>query len=62
MVMLPAVFGCEIIYEEGALPWAMPLNLSKEECDKLARPDLTKAEPMASVLSQIDILKSKYGG
>ena len=61
MVMLPAVFGCEIIYEKGALPWAMAMNLSKEECEKLAKPDLTKAEPMASMLGQIDTLKSKYG-
>ncbi|MBU4278593.1 MAG: hypothetical protein KKC30_17765 [Proteobacteria bacterium] len=61
MVMLPAIFGCEIVFEEAALPWAMPLNLSAEECDKLKKPDLTKVEPMASVLKQIDHLKSKYG-
>ena len=35
MVMLPAIFGCEIVFKDGALPWAMPLNLSKEERDKL---------------------------
>ena len=61
MVMLPAIFGCEIVYEEGALPWAIPMNLSAEECDKLTKPDLTKAEPMATVLKQIDHLKGKYG-
>ncbi len=61
MVMLPAVFGCEIVYEEGALPWAMPLNLSKEECERLKKPDLPKAEPMAGMLKQCEHLKAKYG-
>ncbi|MFH1058039.1 MAG: uroporphyrinogen decarboxylase family protein [Pseudomonadota bacterium] len=61
MVMLPAIFGCEIIFEEEALPWAMPMNLSKEECDKLVKPDLLNVEPMKTVLGQIDYLKGKYG-
>lgn len=61
MVMLPAVFGCEVVYEDGALPWAMPLNLSQEACEKLTKPDLTTAEPMKEVLGQIEHLKSKYG-
>jgi uroporphyrinogen-III decarboxylase len=61
MVMLPAVFGCEIIYKDDALPWAMPLNLSKEECDRLAKPDLTTVSPMKEMFGQIDHLKSKYG-
>ena len=61
MVMLPAIFGCEIIFEDGALPWAMPMNLSKEECDKLVRPDLPNVYPMKEMLAQIDHMKSKYG-
>jgi len=61
MVMLPAIFGCDIVYKDEALPWAMPLNLSKEECDKLTVPDLMKASPMKEVLEQISHLKSKYG-
>jgi uroporphyrinogen-III decarboxylase len=61
MVMLPAVFGCEIVFKEEALPWAMPLNLSKEACDNLVKPDLTQASPMKEMLSQIDHLKAKYG-
>lgn len=61
MVMLPAIFGCEIVYEEGALPWAMPMNLSKDACDKLKRPDLTRVSPMKEVLAQIEYLTSKYG-
>ncbi len=61
MVMLPAVFGCEIIYKDDALPWAMPLNLSKEECDRLARPDLTNVSPMKEILGQIDHFQAKYG-
>ena len=31
MVMLPSIFGCEIIYKDDALPWAMPLNLSEDD-------------------------------
>lgn len=61
MAMLPAVFGCEIVFEDGALPWAMPLNLSKEACDKLKRPDLPRVSPMKEVLAQIDHLKSTHG-
>jgi uroporphyrinogen-III decarboxylase len=61
MVMLPAIFGCEIVFEDGALPWAMPVNLSKEECDNLVKPDLPNVYPMKEVLAQIDHMKSKYG-
>jgi len=61
MPFLPAIFGCEIIYEDGAIPWAIPMNLSKEECDKLVKPDLPNVSPMKEMLAQIDHLKSKYG-
>ncbi len=61
MVMLPAIFGCEIVYEDGALPWAIPLNLAKEECENLTRPALTRVSPMKEVLEQVEHLKSKYG-
>ncbi len=61
MVMLPALFGCEIVFENGALPWAMPLNLSKEDCLKLTPPDLANTSPMKEVLEQIEFLKGKYG-
>jgi uroporphyrinogen-III decarboxylase len=61
MVMLPTIFGCEIVYMDDALPWAMPLNLSKEACDKLKKPDLPNAYPMKEMMAQIDYLKSKYG-
>ena len=59
--MLPSVFGCEIVYLDDALPWAMPLNLSKEACDKLGKPDLPNVYPMKEVLAQIDYMKSTYG-
>lgn len=61
MAMLPAVFGCDIVFEEKALPWAMPLNLSKKECENLTKPDLTRVSPMKEMLAQIDHLKTKYG-
>jgi uroporphyrinogen-III decarboxylase len=61
MVMLPSIFSCEIVYLEDALPWAMPLNLSKEECDNLVKPDLPNVYPMKEMLAQIDHMKSKYG-
>ena len=35
MITLPAVFGCEIVYQDDAIPWAVPLNLSEEEIMKL---------------------------
>lgn len=61
MPMLPAIFGCEVVYDDAAVPWANPANLSKEACDKLTRPDLTSASPMKEMLEQMDYLKSKYG-
>ncbi len=61
MVMLPAIFGCEIVFKDEALPWAMPLNLSKEQCDKLIVPDLAKVSPMKEVLEQVDYLMAEHG-
>jgi methanogenic corrinoid protein MtbC1/uroporphyrinogen-III decarboxylase len=61
MVMLPAVFGCDIVFKENALPWAMPLNLSEDEIMRLEVPDLFNMPPMTDVIRQIDYLKEKYG-
>jgi methanogenic corrinoid protein MtbC1/uroporphyrinogen-III decarboxylase len=61
MVMLPAVFGCEIIFEDDALPWAMPRNLSEEEIMKLEVPDLLNTAPMTDMIKQIEYLQGKYG-
>jgi methanogenic corrinoid protein MtbC1/uroporphyrinogen-III decarboxylase len=61
MVMLPAVFGCEVIFKEDALPWAMPLNLSADEVMKLEVPDIFHSAPMTEMIRQIDYLKEKYG-
>jgi methanogenic corrinoid protein MtbC1/uroporphyrinogen-III decarboxylase len=61
MVMLPFIFGCEIVYEKDALPWAMPLNLSADEVMKLEVPDIFNAYPMTEMLKQVDYLKGKYG-
>jgi methanogenic corrinoid protein MtbC1/uroporphyrinogen-III decarboxylase len=61
MVMLPAVFGCEIVYKDDALPWALPLNLSDAKVMKLQAPDIMSSWPMTEVLRQIDYLKGKYG-
>ena len=58
--MLPAVFGCEIVFKD-ALPWAMPLNLSEDEVMKLEVPDLLQASPMTAMMRQIDYLQEKYG-
>ena len=61
MVMLPTIFGCEIIYKDDALPWAMPLNLSEDEVMKLEVPDLFNSYPMTEMIKQIEYLKEKYG-
>lgn len=61
MVMLPAVFGCEIIYQNDALPWANDMNLSEAEIDKLKKPDLLNTSPMKEMIAQMDYLESKYG-
>ena len=61
MITLPAVFGCEIIYEAEALPWAVPLNLSEEKIMKLEVPDILHSWPMTEWIKQIDYLKQEYG-
>ena len=61
MVMLPSIFGCEIIYKDDALPWAMPLNLSEDEIMKLEVPDIFNSHPMTEMIRQIETLKGKYG-
>jgi uroporphyrinogen-III decarboxylase len=61
MVMLPAVFGCEIVFGKEALPWAVPLNLSEERIKRLEVPDLLQTYPMTEMIKQIDYLKNKYG-
>ena len=61
MVTLPAIFGCEVVFEDEALPWAIPMNLSEDEVLKLQVPDILNTWPMTEWLKQIDYLKSKYG-
>ena len=61
MITLPAVFGCEIVYQDDAIPWAVPLNLSEDEVRKLEVPDLLSSWPMTEWIKQIDYLKRKYG-
>jgi uroporphyrinogen-III decarboxylase len=61
MVMLPAVYGCETIFEKDALPWAVPLNLTEEQIDKLEKPDLLSSSPMKEMVEQMDYLEAKYG-
>ncbi|MCP4666121.1 MAG: hypothetical protein GY849_07120, partial [Deltaproteobacteria bacterium] len=61
MVMLPAIFGCEIVFKDEALPWAMPLNLSEDEIMKLKAPDISNVYPMTEIIKQIAYLTDKYG-
>jgi len=61
MTALPAVFGCEIVYQNDAIPWAVPLNLSEDKVMKLKVPDLFNSWPMTEWIKQIDYLKKKYG-
>ncbi len=61
MVMLPSIFGCEIVYKDDALPWAMPLNLPEDDIMKLEVPDIFASYPMTDMIRQIDYLKETYG-
>jgi uroporphyrinogen-III decarboxylase len=61
MITLPAIFGCEIVYEKEALPWATPLYLSEEKVVRLKVPDLFSSWPMIEWVKQMDYLKEKYG-
>ena len=57
MVMLPAIFGCEIVYEKDALPWAIPLNLSEAQIERLKKPDILNSWPMTEMIEQMDYLE-----
>jgi uroporphyrinogen-III decarboxylase len=61
MITLPAVFGCEVIFEDEALPWAVPMNLTEDQVMKLEVPDIFNTWPMTEWIKQIDYMKSKYG-
>jgi uroporphyrinogen-III decarboxylase len=61
MITLPAIFGCEIVYKDDAIPWAVPLNLTEDKIMKLEVPDLINSWPMTEWIKQIDYLKKKYG-
>jgi len=61
MVLLPAVFGCEIKFFDDAIPWAMPLNLTEKEIFELKVPDILNTYPMTDIIKQMDYLESKYG-
>lgn len=61
MVMLPAIFGCEIVYANDALPWAIPLNLSEDQVRNLKKPDILNSWPMTEMIKQMDYLQEKYG-
>lgn len=61
MVMLPAVFGCEIVMEKDKLPWANPLNLDDDAIMRLEVPDILNTSPMKEMVKQMDYLEAKYG-
>jgi uroporphyrinogen-III decarboxylase len=61
MTALPAVFGCEIVFQNDAIPWAVPLNLSEDRILTLEVPDLFNSWPMTEWVKQIEFLKKKYG-
>ena len=61
MAMLPAIFGCEIVFEADALPWAIPLNLPEDEIMRLEVPDIFNSHPMKDMIKQIEYLEGKYG-
>ncbi|MDD5705343.1 MAG: uroporphyrinogen decarboxylase family protein [Kiritimatiellae bacterium] len=42
-VLIPACFGCEVVFRPDAVPAHHGLNLSRRECDDLAMPDLRRS-------------------
>jgi uroporphyrinogen-III decarboxylase len=61
MITLPAIFGCEVIFDDEALPWAVPMNLTEDNVMKLEVPDILNTWPMTEWIKQIDYMKTKYG-
>lgn len=61
MVMLPAVFGCEILFVDNAYPIAVPLNLTAEEISRLTMPELEQSAPMHDLIRQMEYYEERFG-
>ena len=61
MVLLPEIFGCEVVFEDEAQPWAIPMNLSEEQVMQLEVPDLLSSPVMRRMVDQLSYLEEKYG-
>jgi hypothetical protein len=59
--VLPALFGCKIRFQSDAAPLTIPRNLSDEEAQALAVPDLHTTWPMNRFVADMDRLESQFG-
>lgn len=61
IVVVPALFGCQVAFRDDSPPWALPLNLSDEEVERLEVPTIQDRWPVTMMLEQAEYLRKKYG-
>lgn len=59
-VVMPALFGCEVIFSEGSSPTVKDLNLSDEEIHSLRVPDIKSSYPLKDIIKQMNYLESIF--
>ena len=59
--VIPALLGAEIWFAEDAAPQPRPVHLSKEQLERLEKPDFRHTWPMNELIAQMDALEDEWG-
>lgn len=59
--VIPALLGAEIRFADDAAPQPLPVHLSKEDLERLEKPDFQQTWPMNELIAQMDALEREWG-
>jgi hypothetical protein len=59
--VIPALFGAEIRFGENQAPYAIPLELTRDQVMRLEVPDVENRWPLKQLLDQADELAARFG-
>jgi len=59
--VIPALLGAEIRVEAEAAPQPLPLHLTKDQIERLEKPDFRATWPMNELIEQMDALQAEWG-
>ncbi|MCX6031710.1 MAG: hypothetical protein NT169_20705 [Chloroflexi bacterium] len=59
--IIPALLGAEIIFAADAAPQPKPINLTPAQVAAFEPPNFRQAEPMKTLIAQMDTLEAQYG-